>query len=132
MIDMPGLLQQEIEATSDGMKLTLQGELDIYSSAALEHTLLNIQADTDVLLLDLTALDFIDCAGLRTIVDAGIRARRKGKSLRVVRGPQRVHKVFVLTRLDQDLEFVDLAGCSIEPSAAPWTGGEPRYPMRAC
>jgi anti-anti-sigma factor len=107
MIDMPGLLQLQIFRTDCAVQISLHGELDIYSSKDLESTLRDIEPDTDLILLDLSNLDFMDCAGLRTIVEANSRARRRGANLRLVKGPQRVQRVFVLTQLDQHLEFVE-------------------------
>ena len=57
--------------------------------------------------LDLRELTFIDSSGIRAILRADTRARALGSRLRLIAGPERVQKVFQITRLDHQLEFVD-------------------------
>ena len=55
-------------------------------------------------MLDLRELAFMDCAGMRVIVDAAERARRDGRRLIVLRGPAQVDRVFTLTGTADVLE----------------------------
>ena len=55
--------------------------------------------------IDLQDLEFIDCAGLGAIVDAG--ERRDGSRLILVRGSGQVDRVLRLTGLRERLEAVD-------------------------
>jgi anti-sigma B factor antagonist len=59
-----------------------------------------------VLVFDLSAVEFMDSSGLRTLVSSDERARAKGRRLVVVQGPPPVHRVFEITQLDQRLEIV--------------------------
>lgn len=86
--------------------ISLEGELDIYSTARLESKIKQIQDKAEELVLDLSGLDFMDGAGLRAIIEADKRARAMGSSLKIVEGSSPVHKVFCLTGFDQRLNFV--------------------------
>jgi anti-sigma B factor antagonist len=92
----------------DGRTLTvrLAGDLDIYSTRELSNHLLQAEAGATDILIDLSRLRFIDCAGVHQLVEAGKRAAWRGGRLRLVKGPQRVHRVFALTGLESAFEFV--------------------------
>ena len=49
----------------------------------------------------------MDSSGLRSLVAADSRAREQGRRLVLVRGRDRVQRVFSITRLDERLEIVD-------------------------
>jgi hypothetical protein len=74
--------------------------------------------------LDMRELTFMDTAGARIIVDAGIQARRAGHGLIVARGPSQVDDVFTLTGTAEQVELFDLDSEECPPvhdgfSAAP-------------
>ena len=86
----------------------LFGDFDISGFNEVDEELARIQSDGQpTVTLDLRGLTFIDSSGIRAILKADARARALGKRLRLIAGPQRVHKVFQITRLDDQLEFVD-------------------------
>jgi len=58
--------------------------------------------------LDLRGLDFMDCAGMHTVLDANESAQRAGRQLVVVRGTSCVDRVFTLAGTCDLLEMVDL------------------------
>ncbi|HEU4868012.1 MAG TPA: STAS domain-containing protein [Actinomycetota bacterium] len=92
----------------DGRTLTvrLEGDLDIYSTREFSNHLLQAEARATDILIDLSRLKFIDCAGVHQLVEARQRAACRGGRLRLVKGPQRVHRVFALTGLESAFEFV--------------------------
>lgn len=91
-----------------GVQLTLKGELDLSTIEKVEQELARVEADApDVIVLDLSGLTFLDSTGLRTIVTADQRARRAGRRVVVRRGPDTVHRIFTITRLDERLEMVE-------------------------
>jgi anti-sigma B factor antagonist len=57
--------------------------------------------------LDLRGVRFLDSTGLRVILAADSRARRAGRRVQVIAGPEPVHRVFRIALLDQRLEFID-------------------------
>jgi anti-sigma B factor antagonist len=97
--------------TSDrpgGVQVHLAGELDIASAAKLEEELAPVEArKPPLLVIDLRSLDFMDSSGLRALVAADTRAREQGRRLVLIRGRERVQKVFSITRLDERFEIVD-------------------------
>ena len=100
-------------SVSDGAAtIRLEGELDLTSATEAEETLRRVEEEpaTTNLRLDLRALRFLDSTGLRVILAADSRARRAGRRLTIVPGPEAVHRVFRIALLDGRLEFVDPDG----------------------
>lgn len=89
-------------------RVNVEGELDLATSPQLDDALHRAEADARLIVLDLRRLAFMDCSGLRVILAAHDRARRPGCRLVVVRGPTAVQRVFTLTAVHRELEFVDL------------------------
>lgn len=97
--------------TDTGTVLRLSGELDLGTVAEAEDALLRIENESrGGLTLDLRYLGFIDSTGLRFILSAHARAVEHDRPFAIVRAPDAVHRVFVLTRLDERLPFADAAG----------------------
>ncbi len=84
------------------------GELDLATSPQLEQTLREAQQDARLVVLDLRELTFMDSSGVHAIVDAGIRYRRAGCRMVVVRAPAQVDAVFTLIGVTEDVEIYDL------------------------
>jgi anti-sigma B factor antagonist len=84
------------------------GELDISRADEVELELERVEADgPEILVLDLRGLQFLDSTGLRLVLGADTRARRAGRKVVIVPGPEKVQRVFRITLLDRRLEFVD-------------------------
>jgi anti-sigma B factor antagonist len=95
-------------STIDGVvHIVVGGELDIATVPQLDAALRRAWASSDVLVVDLRKLEFIDSSGAHLIVDADRRIRRAGGRLIIVRGPREVDWLFGLLGLDRALEFVD-------------------------
>jgi anti-sigma B factor antagonist len=97
------------DAGEDGPTIRLVGELDISTADALEQLLSELGAPggPDRILVDLSGLRFMDSTGLRLLVTADLRLREDGRELRLVPGPEPVHRVFRLALLEERLTFVD-------------------------
>ena len=91
--------------------LTLNGELDLATVPEAETALMRLEHDpnTATIVLDLRRLAFMDSTGLRFVLAADARASSSERRLVIVRGPQRVDRVFRLARLEDRLEFADTA-----------------------
>ena len=85
----------------------LSGELDLATAPQLDQTLREAQLDARLVVLDLRELAFMDCAGMRVIVDAAERARRDGRRLIVVRGAPNVDRLFTLTGTAERIDISD-------------------------
>ena len=102
-----GILNVTSRRSDDGtLTVGLEGELDVYSAGDLHNKLRRAETGSTDLVIDLTRLEFIDCAGLHQLVEAGRRARSRGGRLTLVRGPLKVHRLFVLTGLEREFQFV--------------------------
>lgn len=90
------------ESAGDGqVVLTLTGELDPHTAPTLQAALDRALADAaPSVLLDLTALKFIDSSGLRVLIDAHRTLSESGNEL-VVRNPSSTaQRLFEITKLD--------------------------------
>lgn len=84
------------------------GELDLDASVRVAHVLDEAQSRSNLVVLDMRALTFLDLSGVRVIVAAAVRARRNGHGLLVARGPVHVDVVFTLTGTREHVELFDL------------------------
>jgi anti-anti-sigma factor len=103
------ILEVESEETGEGrFRLVLRGELDLSTVGKVQEEIRQA-ADNGprLMVLDLSQLTFLDSTGLRCLVKADERAREEGWRFVVVKGPEAVHRVFSITRLDERLEIVD-------------------------
>lgn len=101
MSDVTGL---EI-ATPSRNRFVVSGEIDAHTAAVLRQSL--IAADPELgVVLDLTAVEFIDSSGLRVIVEQHERCQARGSTL-VLHEPSRVvRRLLEVTALDRVLHIV--------------------------
>jgi anti-anti-sigma factor len=92
----------------DAAWVNLTGELDITTAPELERTLRDSQQLAHLTVLDLRELTFVDCAGVHTIVNASLRARKDGRRLVIVRGRPDIYRMFTLTGCAGDVDIGDL------------------------
>jgi anti-sigma B factor antagonist len=87
--------------------LALIGELVFETARKVERALRAIEERRpETLAIDLSGLSMIDSTGLALVVSADSRARGERRRLVVVEGPDRVQRVFRMTRLDDRLDMV--------------------------
>jgi anti-sigma B factor antagonist len=83
------------------------GELDLAVAPRFERALREAEADRPrTLVIDLSAIEFLDSTGLNVIVNAYRRAATENRDLIVVEAPPHVQKIFTVTQLDRVLTFV--------------------------
>lgn len=82
------------------------GELDL-ATAPLLIAALRAHDGCDHVVIDLRGLSFMDSSGLRLLVSESSRAESEGYELSLVRGGPEVGRLLRLTRLDEQLPFVD-------------------------
>jgi len=96
------------------VNLKLRGDLDLYSSPALDDALVAIEGEKwPTIVLDMRELAFIDSMALRLVMRTQARAQQDGRRVVVVRGPEFLDRVLELSGLGGHLEIVD------EPPAVP-------------
>ena len=96
----------------DAAWVHLSGEHDLAASEQLERTLAAPELQAELVVLDLRGLTFIDLAGTRAIADAGIRARRAGRRMVLLRGVPDIDRMFKLAARP-GVEISDVDG--VEP-----------------
>ena len=102
------ILDVEIRPGPGLVQLVLSGELDLSTVDKVENELGSVEEGEErMLVLDLSALTFLDSTGLRLMVTANQRAQKDGRRLVIVKGPETVQRVFSITKLDETLEMVD-------------------------
>lgn len=90
--------------------LAFIGVLDLETVEAAEAAFADAEGrQPKRVVVDLSGVEFIDSTGLRLIVSADSRTRRNGLMLQIVKGPDRVHRVFRMTLMNERLAFIDRA-----------------------
>ena len=101
-------LEIDLEQDADAGRLTLSGELDIATVPRFQEAIEGMLADgVRRLTIDLGPLAFLDSSGLREFIALRDRAEREGWALALLRPAEPVHSIFLLTRADEHLPFLD-------------------------
>jgi anti-sigma B factor antagonist len=87
--------------------VSVAGELDISTAPLLERDLRHAQRTADAVLLDLDRVSFMDCSGLRVILQANRHARERGGQLIVAGSRRQTRRLFELTDVLDELTLVD-------------------------
>lgn len=94
------------EAHSQGQAyvLAVSGELDLAAASSLEEELSHaLESGSQVIVIDLKDLDFIDSTGLSVLVGAHQRAQEAGLQLGLVNPGAQVERLLSLTGLAKRL-----------------------------
>jgi anti-anti-sigma factor len=87
--------------------LTVSGELDISTSGGLHHALEELlDAGTQRIEVDLSAVVFMDSSALSALVGAHDRATKDGRRLALVRPSPACAKVLGITGLDRVFDLI--------------------------
>ena len=88
--------------------IDVSGELDLASSPMLEQELDSTAiASAELLIVDLRKLEFMDSTGLSVLVRAHQRAVENRTRFAVVKGPQQVQRLLMLTGVAERLTLAD-------------------------
>jgi anti-anti-sigma factor len=102
-----GALAVKVEADGPTACFRLAGELDLAGVKQMELALASIDGEVESLVIDLQQVEFIDLAGLRTILRANEHGRRQGFDVKVIRPDGPADRIFTLTPIGRDLELLD-------------------------
>ncbi len=98
----------EVRNQGHSTVITVSGELDLASSPALQEELDRVAAsESQLLIIDLRDLDFMDSTGLSVLVRAHQRIEEQGRQLAMVKGPQQVQRLLNLTGVADRLRLID-------------------------
>jgi anti-sigma B factor antagonist len=83
-----------------GTVIWVSGEIDVDTTDALQDALLQVMRTHGAwLLLDLSGVSFMDCAGLRALVLTQRRAELRNGSIRLIAASAAVHRILDLTKM---------------------------------
>ena len=98
----------EVRSQGQATIIAVSGELDLASSPALQEELDQAAvSNSEMLIIDLRGLDFMDSTGLSVLVRAHQRSEEQGRRLAMVKGPQQVQRLLNLTGVSERLTLVD-------------------------
>ena len=100
----------KLECTVDGaaVVLRLEGEVDLETAPAVDEEILRImEAQPERLLIDLSAVEFIDSTGLSALIRADQAVTANGQRLSLRGASGQVRRLFELTGLFDRLNFED-------------------------
>lgn len=102
-----GQFNVSIESGSGLHTVSLSGELDIATADQLTSALDGVTpASGERLVIDLTAVSFMDSTGLRVLIAANGAASEGGYELFIVTGESPAKRVLELTRMDEHMQVV--------------------------
>ncbi len=108
-------LDIQIEDITDGVILRPKGEIDLSCAAVLRKRLGMVQESKPLrLIIDLSAVPYMDSSGVATLVEAMQIARRNGSKLVLCALQAKVLAIFEIARLDMVFKIVE----SVEEAAA--------------
>ena len=82
------------------------GELDLASAPLLEAALCAVEEHAMIVILDLSRLSFMDSIGLQLIVHAEQRLSEDHRTLKLIRGPSQIQRLFFLSGLEPHFRFI--------------------------
>jgi anti-anti-sigma factor len=108
--DQDGRPNFSVAMTRDGDTVTIAtaGELDLDNVERYREVIEAAEtSDATRIVIDLSALDYIDSSGLAAVLVAGRRSDLAGQRLFVRAGHGEVRRLLELTALDQTLNLID-------------------------
>ena len=106
---LPGDLQIVEGRVGEAVTLAAYGEIDMATAPELDAALLRAEeSDAAQIILDLSAVTFIDSCGLRVVLVAERRSATDGKRLGMRLGDGQVARMMKFTAIDQMVNVLDL------------------------
>lgn len=105
---VPNQFQVDVRRNGQTVVVAVSGELDLASGPALEEELRGISGDgTQLVVVDLRSLDFMDSTGLSILLQAHQRLASEGCEMSLVKGSAQVQRLLDLTGVTDRLTLVD-------------------------
>jgi anti-sigma B factor antagonist len=96
----------DYQQAGDTIFVRLSGEFDLAAEEYFDWTVERLAGAARNVVVDLSALAFIDSSGLRALLRIWERSRSDGHDLAVVPGPRQVQHTMKLTGVDRILPIV--------------------------
>jgi len=104
---LPDAFHAEVKRRGETMVVVASGEIDLATVDELEVHLRDALNRSSHVVLDLRRVGFIDCAGVRRMLDIQHAAGEAGGDFAVIPGPSHVQRVFLITRTFGTFYFID-------------------------
>jgi anti-anti-sigma factor len=111
----PFLRVLEFSVGEGAIVIVVEGEIDLATVDHLERALAGICERADAVTVDLRRVGFLDCPGLRLLLDLSAEGAAHDCRVAFIQGPAAVARVFELTGMGRHLAFVDAV---LQPTAA--------------
>jgi anti-sigma B factor antagonist len=96
------------DTVRDGVRIVhVTGELDLATAPQLQHVLDDRSAEAGAVVVDLSAVEFVDSSGLRLLVVELRRCESEGRRFAVVPGAGEARRVIELSGLATHLPLVE-------------------------
>lgn len=106
-VEREGQFNVSLETSPGLYTVALSGELDIATADQLTAALDGVSpASGERLVIDLTAVSFMDSTGLRVLIATNNAATDGGYELFIVTGDSPAKRVLELTRMDEHMQVV--------------------------
>ena len=97
----------EIRDEGDAAVVSLGGDVDLESSPRVRSALLDCVAGKHAVVVEMSAVSYIDSSGVASLVEAFQTARKKGTRFVLARVSEAAMRVLELARLDKVFTIVD-------------------------
>jgi anti-sigma B factor antagonist len=98
-------LRLETQRGTDGWVITVEGDVDLYSSPELRSAIMEAMAAEGAVAVDLSRVRYMDSSGVATLVEGLKGAMSDGTEFRLLSPSRSVMKVLELSRLDTIFEI---------------------------
>ena len=116
--EKPFLRVLEFRAFDAGVVFAVEGEIDLATVDQLTRALHGVWHRAEAVTIDLRRVSFIDCLGLRALMELSSEGAERGCRVEFIQGPRPVQRVFELTGALQQLSFVDAASPPVAVTTA--------------
>ena len=97
----------QIQMIQGAVIVTVKGEIEIYSAPVFRHDLLDaMTASSEGMIVDLSALEFIDSSGLGVLIRLLRRLNGQKRPLALIITSEAISRVFTITGLSTVFEIV--------------------------
>ncbi len=95
-----------VDGTPGVAHLAVAGELCLSTSPEFEAAVSAVREDATVVVLDLSAVTFIDCSGVHVILDAAARLRAARRRLVLFHNSHLIERLFRIVGVADEVELV--------------------------
>ena len=116
--EKPFLRVLEFRDFASGAVFAVEGEIDLATVDQLTRAIDGVWHRADVATIDLRRVSFIDCLGMRALLQLSSEGAERGCRLEFIQGPRSVERLFELTGALEQLSFVDAASPPVAATTA--------------